>query len=265
MGKREWAGTIFVTALLGAAALLHTVAVSVLLAIAVASGLVIVGDAWGAKVAGYASVPFVALGVVIAWQAGVFRHSTPHVFKPSPTIQTVFVPSTGEGDVGSIRASGLGAATCVPSLADRNRPSAYDCVLRGRKRAFDPCFPEILVAGVECFDSPWQKGGEAKVVVLAPITFRVGKWGPVGAWREPWALELPGGVRCLRTIRAYPAPVETFYTCGQARLKGERLLLSGWVVGDFPDEATPTWTVHYAHVGNPTASAPTVDVVRAWE
>jgi hypothetical protein len=239
--------------------------IALLLTGAAVGAFLIVWDAWGAKVAGYASVPLVALGVVIAWQAGVFWHSTPHVFTPSPTIKTVFVPSTGEGEVGSIRGSGLGAAICVPSLVDRNRPSAYDCVLRSRKRAFDPCFPEILVAGVECFDSPWQKGGEAKVVVLAPITFRVGKWRPVGAWREPWALELPGGVRCLRTIRAYPAPVETLYLCGKDRLRGERLLLSGWIVGDFPNEAAPIWTVSYVEKGNPTASALFLDVVRAWE
>jgi len=245
----------------------HSTALAVLLGLIAVCIDAILWDEFGKAVATYAIVPLLVLAVGVPWRTGAFQHSTIRPQPtPLPTIKTVFVPPTGEGYVGDVAiVREFSDGVCRSSAVDPNRRSALACRVRGRKRALDPCFPEHSFGGVACFLAPWQTppwqkaGSLAEAATIAPVA-NVGKWKPVGAWRRPWALELRGGVQCLRLSSPpyQPAPVEAFYECG-------RKVLTGWVVGGFPNEKTPTWTVSYVPIEDHTASASIEDVVRVWE
>jgi hypothetical protein len=108
---------MFVGALIALAGLLrdHTVLVAVLLACVVVGGIAIAWDEWGAKVAGYVSVPLVAVGFAIAWQAGVFQHSTGHAHPVAANKEsfTTYNQSGGTDFNGGVHING----TPQPSVA----------------------------------------------------------------------------------------------------------------------------------------------------
>ncbi len=183
------------------------------------------------------------------------------VIPSKPTTEREFVPPTGMKADGGVAMSRAHGGTCSRrSEVDPERTEAFQCEAGGN-RPLDPCFFDSVIYEMLCFEAPWYEG---KTKAAVPVYIANAPPIPkgVGAWRRPWALELAGHIKCLRSLGYHAsAPVGASYECGRGA-SGEP---AGWVVGGFPDESTSTWTVSYVPFGNPTGGASPVIVLEAWK
>jgi hypothetical protein len=170
---------------------------------------------------------------------------------PSPTgpvtIQKTYSPYAAAGTLVVPVAATQPSGSCWTTSIAVPRAGVYRCLIANS--IADPCFapdtssPDSVVA---CATDPWHPATLVHLTAALPVTV------PQGGDREPWALELAGGLHCVLSTGTVPKVdgVELNYLCGESAGAGQ-LTTAGALQ-----------TVEYGSLSGPTVGL--VDVVTAW-
>jgi hypothetical protein len=138
--------------------------------------------------------------------------NSPTATAPTAPAQKTFTAYSADGTlrfaVGARRSGSCFATSIVAA-----RAGAYRCI--SGNTIEDPCFANTAHASgrpttLACFSAPWSQA------VVLTVSAALPAGGATGLVRQPWALQLVNGARCVATTGTVPtvAGVALNYLCG---------------------------------------------------